>query len=41
MGKITYETALANAFDPKGLRELVELGAKAKSRFGEATRTYG
>ncbi|MEO0092878.1 MAG: PilT/PilU family type 4a pilus ATPase [candidate division WOR-3 bacterium] len=41
MGKITYETALANAFDPKGLRELVELGAKTKTRMGETTRTFG
>jgi len=38
--KITYETALNNAFDPKGLRELIEMGAKAKTREAEATRTF-
>jgi twitching motility protein PilT len=41
MGKITYETALTNAFDPKGLRELVEMVAKVKSRATETTRTFG
>ncbi len=28
--KVTYETAIASAFDPKGFRELVEFGAKAR-----------
>lgn len=39
LGKITYETALSSAFDPKGLRELVEIGVKAKIKFGEPART--
>lgn len=30
LGRITYETAVANAFDPKALRELIEFGAKAR-----------
>jgi twitching motility protein PilT len=41
MGKITYETALNNAMDPKGLRELVELGVKAKTSVPQTTRTFG
>ncbi len=28
MGKITYETAMQNAFDPKALRELIEYGGR-------------
>lgn len=32
-GLITFETALANAFDPRALREMVEMGIK--SRFAE------
>jgi twitching motility protein PilT len=27
-GKVTYETAIASAFDPKGFRDLIEFGAK-------------
>ncbi|MEO0078363.1 MAG: PilT/PilU family type 4a pilus ATPase [candidate division WOR-3 bacterium] len=27
-GKVTYETAIASAFDPKGFRELVEFGSR-------------
>ncbi|MEO0084822.1 MAG: PilT/PilU family type 4a pilus ATPase [candidate division WOR-3 bacterium] len=29
-GKITYDTALANAFDPRALRELIEFGMKSR-----------
>jgi twitching motility protein PilT len=28
-GKVTYETAIASAFDPKGFRDLIEFGAKS------------
>jgi twitching motility protein PilU len=29
-GKITFEMALMNAFDPRALRELVEFGMKSR-----------
>jgi twitching motility protein PilT len=31
LGRISYETALANAFDPKALRDLVEYGARTSN----------
>ena len=30
-GKVTYETAIASASDPKGFRELVEFGQRTSS----------
>jgi twitching motility protein PilT len=31
-GKVTYETAIASSFDPKGFRELIEFGARAGAK---------
>jgi twitching motility protein PilT len=28
-GKVTYETAIASSFDPKGFRDLIEFGSKS------------
>jgi twitching motility protein PilT len=36
MGKINYETALANAFDPKALRDLIEYGGRTAASRGRA-----
>jgi hypothetical protein len=29
---VTYETAIASSFDPKGFRELIESGARAGAK---------
>jgi twitching motility protein PilT len=39
MGRINYETALANAFDPKALRDLIEYGGRTAAGRARTTST--